>query len=234
MKKVQKYNYVTVFAALFLLLSFFAAQAAPIGTSVENGSQSSYSPSSTGGNVNITAGGTKEANFSSIGSTSKWAGFYGNIKGFVILADAGENQFLNWTISDPSGSYLYASTASSLTWPSGGTWTAADADDAPAYVRSNAADNYNNTFKYLAATAVSTPEYTIPQYTNESRSFSSTGTESTTLITYALVDDGSNFVLASPITNDASGYDGSTVDYQMVVPVDGTNTGVYYFWLELA
>ncbi len=215
-----------------ILLAVPVSFAEVVGTTIVNGSQSSYTPSNTPSNTSTVAGGITPANFSTTGSTNKWAGFYGHVQGFLLLADSAGNQFLNWTMTNPSGSYIYAAPTNSITWPSaGGAWTPATESNQPAYVISDANDNYNKTFKYTIDANVSTPEYIILNGTNTSHSFSN-GAESTTLITYALYD-GSNPVYSTPVYNNVASYiAGENVDYQLVVPANSTAT-VYYFWLEL-
>jgi hypothetical protein len=228
------YKVFGIFIVIVALL-FPLVYAVPIGTIVTNASQSSYVVSSDPANTSVVAAGTKEANFSVTDSTNKWAGFFGNIHGFLVLGDAGSNQFMNWTISDPSGSYIYTSTSDTVTWPSGGSginWTSALVANQPAFIQAAAPDNYLYTFKYNTSAHITTPEYRILNQTMYAKTFSS-GTESDQLVTYALYD-GANAVYGSPVYNDVTGYTGANVDYQLLVPVDDQTSTTFYFWIELS
>ncbi len=210
--------------AVFLML-LGTASAAVNNATVSVGSESSYNSAVSAGSSSVTAGGTAEANVTSTQSTSRWAGFYGSINGKIVLADATSHWFKNWTVSDVSGAYVYGSTASN---PDFSTLAAATATDMPTWLNTtDAADNFQNTFG-ASESATFNGQAVTASYTE---TYNNAGTE--TFKTYALKDGGSDLIWAALAQNDATGYNGNTVDYQLLVPVNGATSTAYYFFLEL-
>ena len=201
------------------------ARAAVNNATISAGSESSYSASGAAGNTGVTAGGTKQVDVSSTLSTSRWAGFYGSITATIVLADASSNWFKNWTVSSVDGAHVYASNVST---PDFSTLTYARQTDMPSFLTtSGASDNWQNTFTNHETHTFNGNNLDA----NYTYTYNSTGTE--TFKTYALKDGSSNLIWAALAQNNVAGYDGGTVDYQLLVPVDGTTSTTYYFFLEL-
>ncbi|PLW80931.1 hypothetical protein C0585_00005 [Candidatus Woesearchaeota archaeon] len=103
---------------LFLLISSMVAIADPIGpenVTIEKSDQlvtTSWVPY----NISAIAGNITELVISSWTLTRTWAGFYGNITGTIVLADANNNTMYDWYDADPSGK-VYASIDNTVTWP---------------------------------------------------------------------------------------------------------------------
>ena len=216
--------------SLFLVIGILAlsvvvnVNATVNGAQIVNGTESSYTPSSSAGSTNVTAGGTKEANFTVTSSTSRWAGFYGTIGGTITLADASSNYFKNWTITSIAGGYLYSSTATNPVFSS---LSAAAATDMPTWLNdSSYADAWQNTF-----TAHEIKTFNAQSIdANYTMTYNNAGTE--TFKTYSLKDSSSNLIWAA-LAQSTTGYNGKSVDYQLLVPVNGSTTTKYYFWVEL-
>ena len=184
------------------------------------------------GNANAEAGNVTEVNVTSIMNTYRWAGFWGVVTGQISLADASSNWFINWTVTDPTGSNVYTiANGQSPDWQSIGT--AAEGDIATAYpwIATGNSDSWDMTFSgtgsiTVAGNPVTTNRTTTLQYNASLTNF----------YTYVLYDSATH-IWAAVVDNDEESYSNETADYQMLVPENGTsgNSGVtsYSFYLEL-
>ena len=210
-------------AVFFVLVG--TASAAVNNASVTVGAESSYNSAVGAGNASVAAGGTSQVDVQSTQSTGRWAGFYGSITGTIVLADATSHWFKNWTVSNVAGAYVYASNASN---PDFSTLTAASTADEPSWLnKTGAADNFQNTFAQAESRTFNGNSVTA----NYTETYNNAGTE--TFKTYALKDGSSDLIWAALAQNDVAGYNGNTVDYQLLVPVNGAAATNYYFFLEL-
>ncbi len=218
-------------AALSILLSVvgFAYAAEPGGAVVSNYvDYGEYTPQAAG-TVSVEAGNTYHADLDANQSTYRWVGVTGNATGTIILADSSNNVLYNWSAQ---GLLVYASTASALTWSSLADADAATVTAAAAYLASGS-DSYANTFTG-AAESIGSQLY--PTITSDFAStYDDAGTQAWK--TYSLTD-GTNLVWAGVVNAaGANNFRGDVVNYQMILPEDGTagdTTAVnYYLWLEL-
>ena len=68
-----------------------------------------------GTQVSAIAGNVTQLLITGTSVTQMWQGYYGNISGAIILADADNNVFYNWSASSPEGE-IYASMNGSIDW----------------------------------------------------------------------------------------------------------------------
>ena len=218
-------NKVRLFLAVLVILTLATtASAAVNNATISAGSESSYSSGNAAGNTAVTAGGTTQANVSATLSTTRWAGFYGSITATIVLADASSNWFRNWTVSDVSGSLVYASNESNVDFSS---LAAATQSDMPNWlITSGASDNWQSTFTNNETQTFNSQDINA----NYTYTYNNAGTN--TFKTYSL-KSGTTLVWAALAQNDVTGYDGGTVDYQLLVPVNDQTSTTYYFYLEL-
>lgn len=211
-------------AVLMVLAGIAIAAGAPGGaqTTVVSSSRGTGTASQT---ADLTGGNVTAVNITGQQITGRWGGFYGNISGGIQLADASSNLFYQWTVTNYTGAYVYAANATVTNW----TLSAATKSDQPAYIVGAAADNWSNTFKTTAAfqSASIGPVAATPiAYT-----LNSTGGNAFT--TYSLYSSGDHaYIYAGKAINNAKGFNGQTVDYQILAPA---NSGLvsYQFYLEL-
>ena len=196
-------------------VSTFAAET---GATITNASVLSGT-SSTSGSINISAGQVQEVNLSSNSITDKWAGFFGSLSGGISLND-GTNDFYTWSVTNFTGSVVYAATGAVSNWSSLSSVSYANV---PAYLKVAASDNYTSTFN---------TEDTFDSPSRGSITSNSTTTlGGSSLQSFALYADGEN-VWGAEAKNDVNAFDGSTVDYQLLVPAQTDTT--YYFYMELS
>lgn len=204
-------------------MSSFAAAATPGEAQVTNETDlGSYSFTATDQNVDITSGSITYTELDTNMSTYRWAGLLGNVSGSIQLGDGSNNILFSWTAN---GRVVYASEATP-TWSSLVIATAADAH---AYINGSDSDNFTNTFNETGNvdsgifSLVGAPRAT----TNGGAGWN----------TYALFD-GTNLVFAGNVRPAGdTGFDGASVQYQMIVPEDGTGgdavASSYNLWVEL-
>ena len=220
-------KYITALMAILVLLAMPIALAAPDGATVTVGATERGS-SNAAGTASTEAGNVTEVNISGTAITSRWAGFYGNISAGLVLSDAANNKFYEWTVSDVSGAVVYATNASVSDWSTSNI-VAATASDMPAFLTQSTADNYSNT--YNAQEAFTSATYSIAN-TNYAATYSN-GVAGN-LKSYSLKATTENALIwAGKALDDETAFDGGQVDYQVLVPVDGTTTTTYNFYLEL-
>jgi hypothetical protein len=212
---------------LFLLLFAPFALAAPGGADVTN----EQSESGTGTSVDtssIEGGNVTYADVTSNQITGNWAGFFGNVSGGLVLEDASANSFYEWAIDNWDGAVVYAASGSVSDWTGGNIGPLSNVN-APAHIQSAGTDNFTNTFNETGDfNSTSLNEGSVP-YVNTWQD-GSRGT----LQTYALYSTAdSEQIWAGLVDDDSSSFKGATttVDYQILVPAEGSTT--YSFYLEL-
>lgn len=210
-----------VFAVAGLALAPVMAQ--PAGGEVDIGA-SERGEGTAADTVIAEGGNVTQVNVSGTSITGRWAGFWGTISGGIALSDASNNSFYEWTVSDVTGSVVYAADGSVSDWT---TVTAASSSDQITFVDEPATDNFTNTFtgtddfsSASIATIPSVPVATTLQ--NDS---------STNLRTFALMA-GSTRLFAAVADAGEVGFNSETVDYQLLAPAD-SGTVTYTFYLEL-
>ena len=210
---------------LVVLLCVYTASASVQNASVSAGSESSYTANNTAGSKVVTAGGVSQVNVSTIPSTTRWAGFYGSISATVVLADASNNWFRNWTASNVAGAFVYASTSDNVDFTN--LSAANQTSDFPSWLTTaGVADNWQSTFTNNETQTFNSQDINA----NYTYTYNNAGTN--TFKTYSL-KSGTTLVWAALAQNDVTGYDGGTVDYQLLVPVNDQTSTTYYFYLEL-
>ncbi|MGM5480090.1 MAG: hypothetical protein ACQESC_01385 [Nanobdellota archaeon] len=207
--------------AVFLMTASLAF-AAPGGASTTVGASEQASGTSSTA-VDTEGGNVTSVDVSGTSVTGKWAGFFGNISGNIMLGDSSNNEFFEWTVSNVTGAVVYAANTSVTDW---GLTAAAEAD-MPSYVQGSGTDNFTNTFTATEAfNSNSVSVASAPVATT----WNSTGVGN--LKTYALKSGAdSASVFAGMAVDDTDGFNGNSVDYQIVVPSESTTT--YSFYLEL-
>ena len=131
---------------IFSVLTSYVEAATPTAAGVTAGTPTGYTaPTTPTESASIEGGQVGEVNLTVTTSTTRWAGFYGHVKGWILLADASDNQFLNWTISTiSSNSNVYASNESTVDFT---TLAAATVTDVPTWLNdTSASDNWQSTF----------------------------------------------------------------------------------------
>ncbi|MBU0471354.1 MAG: hypothetical protein KKF65_01920 [Nanoarchaeota archaeon] len=228
--------------AVMVLLTVMIVNNA-LGQPVAPGTQTPTSSNrgTAAGDASLTAEGGNVTNvdITSTGITGKWAGFYGDVTGSISLEDGSSNNFYNWSSASPSGE-VYASLAQSPSWGSiacGDSTTVAN--QVAALNLSLGMDNFTKTFCETcgnhSAFVVGGTSFSDDECTYRTNVFNQTGTQDTNW-DQILLTDGTNAVYSTIIQQDNNGFDGSTPDFQLLVPENASTSVLttYYFFVELA
>lgn len=209
-----------------LLLSVGSVLAATPGEAEVSGevNRGEYSLTAADQDVDLTSGNIRYTDLTTNMSTYRWAGLLGNVSGNIVLGDSSNDVLFSWTAN---GRIVYASTGSP-TWAS---LVVANASTVQTYINGTDSDNFTNTFNSTATV----DSGIFPSLTNAPTATTNGGAG---WFTYALYD-GANMVWAGNVR--AAGdtaYDTTTsVQYQMIVPEDGTSGDTsatsYNLWVEL-
>ena len=224
----QKTDYTSkLFAALLLvvLVTVMPASAAPVST----------------GNSTASGGDITEINFSDVtSSTLKWQGYFGNVtnesgENGLQLENSG-NVMYSWDydLSNLAGNiFATLDDAMDITrWGQLGSATPDDIDTAYNFTSSNS-DSANNTFSSSETLTIAGNSVNGPYV----QTYNATLVPTWKTVALSRLD-GSNmtdFVFAGMIDSNQEAFDGTTKDFQMVVPVNASvSPQTYYFYVELA
>ena len=219
--------------ALVLLVVFGIVSSAglvfavdPGGAAVTNSVDLGQIPVTASESINVTAGNISYTNLSANLSTYRWSGIMGQVSGNIVLGDASSDVLYSWTAE---GRIVYASDGTP-TWGSLADASATNVLSIANWLEGvNVSDNYTNTFTGASENIGS------DIFSSISSDFAQTNGASTWK-TYSLWDT-TNLVWAGLIEEDGTSYDGTTVDYQMIIPENGTSNNqvatTYNLWVEL-
>ena len=221
-------------AALAVLLCGSAFAAITNVTDTVEGTTGKYVYTYGTANTTTEGGNVTEVNLTSNSSTEKWAGFYGNVSGYLLLAQSYTLPAMYvWTWSADSGGEVCASVGSDFAWASLATETAADIDTTWGFTATDS-DSAANTFTDASAS------YDVNGQTGTTtgvNTYDNTGTQDWE--TFALNDGGGNnkadiaFCVNMSDTNTFAV--GGTGAYQLMVPTDEAFGAfeTYFFYVEL-
>ena len=215
-----------LFAALLLvvLVTVMPASAAP----VSNGSSSA-----TGGEIT-------EVNFSDVtSSTLKWQGYFGNVtnesgENGLQLESSGDVMYSwNYNLSNLNGNiFATLDNAMDITrWGQLGTATPDEIDTAYNFTGSNS-DSADNTLSGSQGLTVAGNSVTGPYV----QTYNATLVPTWKTVALSRLDGNNmtDFVFAGMIGSNQEAFDGTTKDFQMVVPVNASESPqTYYFYVEL-
>ena len=227
---MKKLALLAVLAALFVLP--LATAATPGKGNVDSSTAQSpyvYTPSQQ--SIDVTSGYTYLTNVSTEQSTYRWAGILGNVTGHIVLGDSNAHKMFDWVAQ---GVWLYATNAGSIDWTN--TWsnaTCANVTTAFSFLASGSdkcSNTFTNTDNFYSDATGQNVTGTIEAETNDD-----TGTAYWKTMA---VNDGSNtIVFVSPVGTNHNGFSGQSVQYQTILPEDGTNgdttATTYNLWVEL-
>ena len=218
---------IIVLMLAIIVLSLSLVTAAPSGGAATEGASTGGTSTGTS-TVNIDGGNVTYVDVNSDVVTSRWAGFFGNVSGSLFLSDASANNFYQWSISSMTGAVVYAADGSVSDWAAGTSIVPLNNSNAPAYVNGVYTDNFTQT--YAANEAFTSSTYNIAA-TPYATTYNSSGVAGN-LKTYALYSiTDAKTIWAGKVVDDADGFDGTTVDYQILLPAQTGTT--YSFYMEL-
>ena len=209
---------------LVVLVTVVPASAAPIAN----------------GSSNAIGGQITEMNFSDVTSTTgKWQGYFGNVTNESgangLQLESGGNVMYSWNynLSNLAGTiFATVDNVMDLTkWDQLVAATPDDIDTAYNFTSSNA-DSANNTFNGTQALTVAGRAVNGPYVQTYNATMSPTW--KTVALSRLSGSNMTDFVFAGMIDSNQEAFDGTTKDYQMVVPVNASvSPQTYFFYVEL-
>jgi hypothetical protein len=189
----------------------------------------------TTGNDTTQGGNITALNIASSVLTAKWAAYYGNLSGTMVLGDGTANIY-SWTWTEGTGGEVCVSTNSSFGFTSGTTANGTHINTAWGFTATDA-DSGNNTFTSMNCN-LALAQATITNTGNVTHKGSSNFT--TCVIRSGIVASGNTGLLAfctnvKPAAN-GTNYLGNAANYEIMVPTNNTigATETYFFYAELS
>jgi hypothetical protein len=225
-------------AITILLLPLVGAQLQPGGPDTMT-NISSQSPTPAGGYAMTAAGGTiTTININATTQNPHWKAYVGNVSGRLSLQNSNNRSVYDWNITSTEGE-IYATRKSSLVdWNSiaCANLSQIQSDQTALNMTSSSEDSIVNTFNKKSHAAFYAGLTPIAEDSCNSTNMYVNGAASSDFAE-VLLYDGSYMVYAALIENSVTGFDGSSYDFQMIVPdsgLEGSQTPeTYYFYVEL-
>lgn len=221
-----RFTHAIVFIALLTTAVLAVSAAEPGGTTIISNLSLGSLPDTPPSTINVSAGNITQVSLSVQQSTFRWVGLLGNVTGSIILGDSTSETFYTWSAR---GNLVYAATSPSVLWANLSDANNTEVIGVAAYLGGGANDAYNNTF-------IDSPENIGSQLFTISSDYALTDSaNATSWKTYSLWDD-TTLVWAGKVVENGTSYRNTTVDYQMIIPEDGTGGDTtpttYYLWVE--
>ncbi len=206
-------------AVIFVLSCLCLAQQ---GADISEGDTSRISETSAGSDT-AEGGNVTQLNLSVIISTSKWQGYYGNVTGALALG-SGSDYFYNFSNSVVDA--VYASQNESFDFTAIEQAAAADVDTQWGYTTATDSDQAADIFTGTTSVGgVSAPSAELEPVGNGWNS---------TIFDCGSNDDKSYFAFGVNVQDAGNGcFDGTTCQYELIVPADGASSELYYFFLSI-
>ena len=214
-----------------IVLAMSGAGALTVGATSRWAGETASSESTQGGNIT-------SQNLSTQTQTQKWAEFYGNITGNIVLLDTSGNntsRVFKWAWTSSSGGEVCLTQAQAGNFDVVGTTSASSINSA--WSLGSAADNASNTYNLtncsmnLAGGQVTaTADAQIQGYSTFHSCALSIGT--------GLSSSKSSYAFCSNISASGKNFNNTTSNYEVLVPISpGSTSGIatetYYFYAEL-
>ena len=188
--------------------------------------------------VNAQAGNVTELTLNATAITNGWQGFYGNITGKIILADASGNNFYDWDLAMPSGE-VYAARTDSITWSGVNCSNATEVGSENDFLNKSASDpdSVTNTFN-----VTSHPWFLIGSNNitgcYSTKAYDSSGGQGSGFWQVLLSDGSSNTIYSTIIESSGlTGFNNQNWQFELLVAENGKpgyeSTTPYYFFVEL-
>ncbi|MCK4997006.1 hypothetical protein KAS08_01765 [Candidatus Pacearchaeota archaeon] len=223
---------VILITLVYIFAFAFLVRADPTGPdSIVRGTNETWSGSTSGEMVNISGGYIAKMNITSTQQNSRWKAFLGNVVGKFTLNDGSGATIYDWSSASVAGEVLASRNSTSIDWSSIGCASTANMEAENTALGHFGSDNITATFNktggnyQIAGQAANNCPATNPYVNNNTQD---------TAFQEIVLSVGGDIVYAANINATATGYDGNTYDFQMIVP-EGTAAGntPYYLYVEL-
>lgn len=218
--------------AAFAVLLFGTAFAAMAGASTQEGTQGKYVYSGNPGNVTTEGGNVTDVNVSSNSSTEKWAGFYGNVSGNLLLSKNVGAALYTWSWTPTAGGSVCVSENGAFTW--GGLVAAiANNIDTDWSFTTTDADSATNTLTTTCAMYIN-PQGALSGIGAFTKNSSNVDTWETCAFTDGAGTGNGNTAFCVNVSSGTAA-PGTPALYQLMAPTPATadTFQTYFFYIEL-
>jgi hypothetical protein len=234
-----------ILIAVFMLLGIIFIEnaiAAPSGPTITFIANETKNPSNAA-LINTSGGTITTVVLNATTQNPRWKAYVGNVTGSLTLDDADDNSLFDWTLTSVLGEVYATRFSGSINWTGTNCSNQTHIDlEQKALNQTNRDDNITTTFsdsthdgffvgtsEILADTCFAV--HTYVNSTNQSDRFQE-------VILYDGTNEtNGNIIYATPLEQDAYGFDNNTYDFQMIVPEialpSWTGSTGYYFYVEL-
>ena len=238
----------TIVAIALFSVAVFAVPEGP--EAIERGADERRTTASGGSLEQADAGNMTSLNINNTAITARWQGYYGNITGTITLDDAGNNTMYSWAIASPQGEVYAVNHSTTPTWAnvkcvnfSAGleqNISLADLNSGIGILDNTNRESFNKTFNltYQGGFSVgSTPIVAGDECPLVSLYVNNNYDETDFNVTILHQNQSKDMAIyAAILEQQAAGFSGATLDFQMIVGDNGDIVGTtnYYFYVELS
>ncbi len=244
---------IVILLVLALAIFSFTSLADPTGPTLINGTperRTTGIDSTTGTPVEAQAGNVTALTINTTRITQRWQGYYGNITGTITLDTADEMTLYSWELANPEGEIYAVNGSATPSWANveclqfnrSVTNTDLTMLQTNLGMSTTDADNVNNTFNMTFVGSFNIGDTNtinsedncslVSLHVNDNQdqlSFNET----------ILIDDTNDnnlIIYTALLEQDATGFSGSSLDFQMIVGENGetVESTTYYFYAELS
>jgi len=166
--------------------------------------------------------------------SSVWQGYYGDVTGGVVLEDSTGNTFYDWSVIDAIGE-VYATRKIITDWSTINCSNQSHIylEEERLTIENTSSEGINDTYK----TTLSHPDFVVNNRLMSgcrcTKTYNSTNSQAK-FWNVILNSDENTTVYTSLMDNDEIGFDGTTVDFQLLVPVNlSSGQSIYNIYVEL-
>ncbi|MEK6947047.1 MAG: hypothetical protein AABX32_05570 [Nanoarchaeota archaeon] len=242
MPKQAKFEIALLISLVILLASAILAYAAPSGPVITFISNETKQPSAAR-MINTTGGSITTVVLNATTQNPRWKAYVGNVTGALTLDDANDNTIFDWTLTNVIGEIYATRTSGNINWSGANCSNSTHiSNEEFALNHTNRDDNITKTFNaqihngfYVGSRQI-LPNTCFSVHTYVNSTSQSTKFEETILYDGTNTSNG-NIIYATPLEQDAYGFDNATYDFQMILPEVGlaawASSTPYYFYVEL-
>jgi hypothetical protein len=240
--RIKKSTLVIAAMFVFLLACTIIAYAVPSGPLVTLVTNETNSPAAST-KINTTGGSITIMRLNATTQNPRWKAYVGNVTGTLTLDDASDNSIFQWSLTRVTGEVYATRSSGNLNWTgvNCSNSTHLSFEDI-AMNQTNLDDNISRTFNTLSHSGFFVGTREILQNTCPSVHTLNSSRQQSRFEEIVLYDGtnttNGNIIYAAPLQQDAASFDGSTYDFQMIVPENGlatwTSSTAYYFYVELS
>ena len=220
-----------------LTLAIVIAAPDPLGATLTPGQSSRGTNTDPSSNPqNAQAGNVTALNINQSRITEIWQGYFGNVSGQITLENAGGDVFYDWTYAAITGE-VYASRNlipdwSTINCTNSTQW---DEEENRLNIADADTDGINETYDTVTHPTFQVGTKTIPtDYCQATRPYNNVGAAGA-WYNVLMNSNSTNTVYVVVLSEDSTAFDGSTADFELLVPTDkSTGLATYYFYVELA